>query len=382
MEALAKQRQLKLAFVGCGVVFKHHLEAIAAQHPRRIIVTALVEPHAERRAAASKAIQEKLKGEPPHAFASLKEALDADPGLQLFEAVDIMVPSLGGLHEEVALEAQKGGRHVHLEKPIAVTLASAERIIAAGRQHAPDRVLMIAENSQYWHEVVRAKQIIDQGAIGEILTVRAKFWESGHPALNEWAAAGSYDAGEYICRGPEGFVFDGGLHWLRPLRMLLGKPVRVSAVAGRTLVHMKGPGMMQALISFENGVTAVFESVLAPGAISDQPFFVIQGSKGEIVIDGFAGGCRLYTVVEGAPVTTDLNADRMGPVGWDTGYTGELEDFAACVLDGKEPEAVAQEAVEDLRLMLALMKAAKTQQWEHVSDVEADLALATLGLEV
>lgn len=39
----------------------------------------------------------------------------------------------------------------------------------------------------------------------------------------------------------------------------------------------------------------MFESVLAPGAISDQPFFVIQGSKGEIVLNGFDGGGALYT---------------------------------------------------------------------------------------
>ena len=39
----------------------------------------------------------------------------------------------------------------------------------------------------------------------------------------------------------------------------------------------------------------VFESVLAPGAISDQPFFVIQGSTGEIVLNGFEGGGTLFT---------------------------------------------------------------------------------------
>ena len=41
--------------------------------------------------------------------------------------------------------------------------------------------------------------------------------------------------------------------------------LRVSAVAGRTLPHMRGPGMTQALISFENGITAIFEAILAPG---------------------------------------------------------------------------------------------------------------------
>ena len=58
---------------------------------------------------------------------------------------------------------------------------------------------------------------------------KAKFWESAHPALNEWAADGSYDSGSFIADAAEGFVFDGGLHWLRPLRMFLGKASILSA---------------------------------------------------------------------------------------------------------------------------------------------------------
>ena len=49
------------------------------------------------------------------------------------------------------------------------------------------------------------------------------------------------------------------------LRVASLEALRVSAVAGRTLPHMRGPGMTQALISFENGITAIFEAILAPG---------------------------------------------------------------------------------------------------------------------
>ena len=46
--------------------------------------------------------------------------------------------------------------------------------------------------------------------------------------------------GRYVCEGAEGFVYDGGLHWLRPLRMLLGEPTHVVATCSRTLSHMHG----------------------------------------------------------------------------------------------------------------------------------------------
>ena len=55
------------------------------------------------------------------------------------------------------------------------------------------------------------------------------------------------------------------------IEIVSGEPLedqalRVSAVAGRTLRHMRGPGMTHALICFDSGVTAVFEAILAPGS--------------------------------------------------------------------------------------------------------------------
>ncbi|CAJ1326980.1 unnamed protein product [Effrenium voratum] len=365
--------------VGCGVIWRHHLHAVASMEPRRLVYTCVVEPDDARRAAAVEAVRAQL-GEEPLAFVTLEDAIQADPTQELFVAVDIMVPNVGLLHEEVAKTALQSRRHVLLEKPISVSVASGLRILAAQEKYAPERVLMVAENAQYWREILEARRLLRSGAIGQVLSVRAKFWESGHPALNEWAADGSYDPGSFIASAAEGFVFDGGLHWLRPLRMFLGQAVRVAAVAGRTLPHMQGPGMAQALICFDSGVTAVFESILAPGAISEQPFFVIQGSSGEIVLDGFAGGGRVYTVAEGRVLETEINADFCGPVGWDTGYAGEVADFAEAVLENRPPAAGPEEAVEDLRLMLAMMKAAKSGQWEAVKELEPQLEMATLGL--
>jgi predicted dehydrogenase len=124
-------------------------------------------------------------------------------------------------------------------------VASGERLIAAAAA-TEGLVLMVAENSQYWHEVVEAKRLIAAGTIGTVIAARAKYWESGHPALNEWAADGSYDKGAYVCENAEGFTVDGGLHWLRPMRMLLGECLQVVSTCGSTIAHMRGPGMHDA----------------------------------------------------------------------------------------------------------------------------------------
>ena len=79
----------------------------------------------------------------------------------------------------------KAKRHLLLEKPIAVTLAASRRLIAAHKAHCPDKVFMVAENAQYWPEIVETARLLEEGAIGEVLSARAKFWES---AMGEWCA--------------------------------------------------------------------------------------------------------------------------------------------------------------------------------------------------
>lgn len=360
-------RCLRVCFVGCGNIASYH--AAAAIATGRVRVTCLVDPKPSRRAE----VRGKL--EPADAcavaeFDSLEEALSSDPHAELFEACDIMVPSwlVNGmdLHEQVTSLALRARRHVLLEKPIAVTTKAAERLIALHKDVAGDQVFAAAENARFWPEVLEAKACIDRGGIGEVITARAKYWES---AGGEWAC--DYMPGTWRCDPDKlpaaSFTYDGASHWIRPLRMWMGEVDRVVGLSGRTLEHMPGTSWSQHILSFRSGKSAIFESLLAPKAISDQPFFTIQGTLGEIVIDGFAGGCRLYRQqdAKGAGAGETAVAELCHR-GWDAGYEGEYADFVAAILDGTPCQGLVSEALEDLRVVAALFKAAEAGQWEPV----------------
>ena len=77
------------------------------------------------------------------------------------------------LHEELTIQCFQAGKHVLLEKPMAPTLDACARILQVASQ--TDTVFMVAENAQYWPEIVQAKKLINAGAIGEIITARAAF---------------------------------------------------------------------------------------------------------------------------------------------------------------------------------------------------------------
>jgi predicted dehydrogenase len=140
-----------------------------AASPADFIVTALVDPNSEARERIAARVVSELGTKAPAQFACLSDALGADPDGAMFEAVDLLIPSVGTLHEEISIEAMRAQRHVLLEKPVAVSVDSATRILAAGEELMATKVFMVAENSQYISEIVAAQKLIREGVIGCVL---------------------------------------------------------------------------------------------------------------------------------------------------------------------------------------------------------------------
>ena len=291
--------ELRVCFVGCGNIASYHLKAFNACRASGIAVrvVAVVDPSAERRdalsaeiTAATAAIAATATAPAATAataaaaqFDSLDAALAADPDGALFNAVDIMVPNIGDLHEALATAALRAGRHTILEKPIAPTVAAARRLLATadevrsggsggggggGGGAGGGPLLMVAENAQHWPEVVAAAAAVRAGRLGKrLLFAHANCWES---ALGEWAddyKAGTWRADAAALPGGS-YLFDSLSHWIRPLRMVLASEVTaVCAVLGRSLLHMAGPSTGHALLRFASGATATLEVLLSPTVV-------------------------------------------------------------------------------------------------------------------
>ena len=71
-----------------------------------------------------------------------------------------------------------------MEKPVCVQIKTAKALQQFHSDTSPQTVLAVAENAQFWPEIIAAKAAIDRGDIGVVLTARAKAWES---ALGEWS---------------------------------------------------------------------------------------------------------------------------------------------------------------------------------------------------
>lgn len=121
------------------------------------------------------------------------------------EVALVIVSTPPNLHGEMAVAAMAAGRHVLCEKPLAHTLADAERMCAAARQYQV--CLRTGFNHRYFPPMAFARQLINQGKIGQVLSVRAY---AGHPGGQEFGHAWVHDGA--ITGG--GSLVDNGIHIL------------------------------------------------------------------------------------------------------------------------------------------------------------------------
>ena len=335
--SLPSDGYLRMAFVGCGAIAEWHLAALRAGAPRTT-VTAAVDVDGDRASSMAK----ETGAEP---FTSLRDALAAGT----FDAVLIMVPH--HRHEELAVDALRAGKHVLLEKPMAPTLDACARIMEeAGRSES---VFLVAENAQYWPEVVLAKDLIDEGALGDVITARA--WHGAAP-MAQFHGAGRWRLS--VAEAGGGVAIDAGSHWLRPLRMWLGELVEVVATTARPYGAMEGESMCRALCRFDSGVVASFDVVMSPGPVAPLPLFQVTGTRGELVIDGL-GRVKLYD-------GSDPRGTVVGQGGYLQSYEGQMAAFEAAVLDSVAPPAGAETSLGELRGALAMYRSAASGRWEAV----------------
>ncbi len=221
-------------------------------------------------------------------------------------------------------------------------------------QRNPDRVFMLAENAQYWPEVLIAQSQIAAGAIGEIITARS--WHNFPPPAEFYPGDKPWRFQKGAMGG--GVALDTGSHWMRPLRMILGELDEIVAVTGRIWEQMDGESLVRALCRFESGVVASFDIMLATGAVALQPHFQFTGTKGELIISAL-GEVRLFD-------GKDWQGAVVGRGSYMDSYQGVWQDFESAVLDGTPLAATAEYSLGEVRAAVAIEQSAATKQWVKV----------------
>ncbi len=227
-------------------------------------------------------------------------------------AVDICLPTQ--LHADVAVAALEAGKHVLVEKPMALSGAEADRMIAAAR--ASGRVLMAAQVVRFIPSYRVTTDLIRNGELGAIrgAVLRRR---CAAPAWGGWL-------GDKRLSG--GGVFDLLIHDLDYCLHAFGKPDAVSAVGHEDLA--RGIDWITAELFYPGYTAVVSGGWHHPKAYPFSMGYTVIGDCGTVEFDSAVGGPTWY----GADGTS-----RALPTAEVDGYEDEIRYFFECCEEGKEP---------------------------------------------
>lgn len=347
--------KLRVGFIGAGRISDLH--ALAYLDNERAEIVAVCDNNSEiaqGRGRAWSVPAERVF----HDYHDLLALADVD-------LVEILLPH--HLHYQVTLDAVAAGKHVSVQKPMALNVADADAMIEAADKAGV--ILKVFENFIFYPPVQQAKALIDNGEIGDLLTIRLKSNSGVSPTMWEIpASASAWRLNAEECGGGP-LVFDDGLHKFALAWHFMGMAEQVHAWIGSSEL---APGMTldaPAIISwkFPNDRYGSLEVVYSPELILDTQHYAqddrieLTGTKGVIwVTRGHGKMMDVPPVVMYKDRQTHTFSDM--PVGWEHSFINSTRHFIDAYFAGEPPQLTGLEGREILRFALAAQESARIGQ--------------------
>jgi UDP-N-acetyl-2-amino-2-deoxyglucuronate dehydrogenase len=336
---------IRFGIIGAGVAGRYHAQAIAQTPGARLM--AVCASHPERATALADAFNARVEPD----VAALLACDDID-------AVCICTPS--GQHAEQGIAAAKAGKHVLVEKPLAITLADADALIDACRTAGV--YLSVALQRRTDPDFCAARDALAAGALGRlilgVITIpylrTQKYYDSA-----AWRGTWALDGG--------GALMNQGIHLVDLLIWLMGDEVVEVQARTATLAHtIEVEDCASATLHFAGGALGAIAATTA--AAPGFPHRVeVYGTQGGIQIEGETI-VRWETTGRPPPaslhVTSGSGRQEAGagahPTGISAiGHTRIMEDFVAAIRERRQPLVSGSEARRALAVVLAIYESAR-----------------------
>jgi UDP-N-acetylglucosamine 3-dehydrogenase len=318
---------LRVGVIGCGAIATRvHLPGWRAAGAA---VTAFT---SGRPASAAKAAAEWGGGVAVDDWRELIRRDDVD-------AVDICTPN--ALHAPIAIAAAQAGKHVLVEKPIAISLAAADAMIDAAR--AADIILMTAHTLRFLTPFVLVRDAVAAGRIGEVTGFRAAL---GHAGPAAWAPDAKWFYERESAGG--GALVDLGIHLADLLRAILEDE------AAEVAAMLTGPpgaleDSAQLVLRFRRGAVGTLAASWAARPGPDHQLLVF-GTEGTVALQP-DGGVLLRSAGDGASERLELSGGPPPDV---------HRAFVDAVVSGAVPAVTGADGRAALAIVTAAYEAATT----------------------
>lgn len=326
---------LRLAFVGAGRIARAHAEGARSLAGTPDAFEFVGVADADPTAAATFATE-------------LGVAAYTDAG----EVVSACRPDLVVLctppatHEAITIDVVGRGVSVLCEKPFAIGAAGADRVLRAADEAGV--LCTMASKFRYVPDIARARALIAEGAVGEVVQVQVTF-TSHVDMMGRWNADPAISGG--------GVIIDNATHSVDIVRYLLGPIVEVLAIEGRRIQPLPVEDTAKVLGRTANGALVDLEVSWSLDK-SHTTFVWVHGTEGEIHVGWKSSMVRRDGSREWQPFGSGY--DKVAAMG------GQLADMARAIRGGPPPRITVEDALSSVEVVDAAYRSLASGLWERV----------------
>ncbi|MCR9246791.1 MAG: Gfo/Idh/MocA family oxidoreductase [bacterium] len=331
---------MRLILIGCGGIARAYVAALERVAELELIGGVDSDP-------AARAAFAKLTGCPVFEDCAALLASDLAPTAAL-----VLTPP--DSHEAIATDLLARGLHVLCEKPLAPTVAAAERMLAAAR--AADRCLMMGSKFRYTADVLAARRLLDESFCGDIVLYENVF--CSHVDMTQrWNSRAEQSGG--------GVLIDNGCHSVDVARYLLGPIARIQAQFGRVTQD----------IAVEDTARLLFESQSGALGSIDLSWSVHKATSAYVRIHGTAGTIEIGWQESRCQRTGADSWQRFGD-GYDkiAAFAAQLDDFAQRIRTNRVARIGDADALASVIVIERAYESEQQERWLAVPEPAAEPA--------
>ncbi|WP_415716582.1 Gfo/Idh/MocA family protein [Maridesulfovibrio sp.] len=332
------------ALMGCGRIAQRYAQILADKQVQGGNIVAVCDIKEERAKNLGEKYNRPWYTDAHEMLSEMKDDIDV-----------IAILTESGLHAKHVIEMARYGKHLVVEKPMALRLEDADAMI-----HVCDRAkikLFVVKQNRFNYPVVKMREALEEGRFGKIVmgTVRVR-WCRPQAYYDQDAWRGTW--------GMDGGVFaNQASHHVDMLEWMLGEPVSVYAKSRTALVDIEVEDTGVAVITFASGAIGVVEATNATRPKDLEGSISILGEKGAVEIGGFAVN-EMKTWNFETPVPGDedvLSRYKTNPPDvYGFGHIAYLEHVVNCIEKGSPSLVDGLEGRKSLELINAIYESIET----------------------
>jgi predicted dehydrogenase len=337
---MKSDKKLKFALVGCGRISKNHCEALSSGTiPSEL---AAVCDKVEERA--------KAKGEQFKVpfYTSYDKMMEKHPEV---DVINVATPT--GYHAENVIDLAKYGKHIVVEKPMALRVPDCEAMMAACAKHG-GRLFVVKQN-RFNKAVQAARKALDSGRFGRHVlgTVRTR-WKrlQAYYEQDDWHGTWALDGG---------VMSQQASHHLDLLQWFMGPIDTMQCVTATTLLDIEVEDTAVATFKFKSGALGAFEATVATRPEDLEASISLLGEKGTVMLGGFAVNKITYWKFEDKQPEDEAIIKEFShevPNVYGVGHVAYLGNVIDAILNGRPALVEAPEGKKNIEILSALYESA------------------------